>query len=320
MSQAFNGIGTVVAPVLGSYVLFNFDDQAALANVQWVYLSIAAFVLLLAILFLFSNIPEITDAGESTLPVFDLESMLKLLFIEDMAHQAEESHSSAHEKPFIKQYRLFHAAFAQFCYCGAQVAIASMFINYATETRSNTSDSTGSKFFAGAQAAFTVGRFLGVLLMKYVKPRMVFLAFLTMCIVFLAPAAAEHGNVGISLLYCVLFFESICFPTIVALGMRGLGRHTKRGSGFIVGAVIGGACVPPLTGVAADRLGTGRSMVVPLAFFLVAWSYPLCVNFVDRYRKVADSFETTSRESHIQVDIEKIKGGEHEETVEKPEV
>jgi FHS family L-fucose permease-like MFS transporter len=64
LSQAFNGIGTVVAPVLGSYVLFNFDDQAALANVQWVYLSIAAFVLLLAILFLFSNIPEITDAGE----------------------------------------------------------------------------------------------------------------------------------------------------------------------------------------------------------------------------------------------------------------
>ncbi|KAI8664893.1 hypothetical protein LRP88_14597 [Fusarium phalaenopsidis] len=300
LSQAFNGIGTVVAPVLGSYVLFNFDDQAALANVQWVYLSIAAFVLLLAILFLFSNIPEITDA--------------------DMAHQAQETHSSAHEKPFVKQYRLFHAAFAQFCYCGAQVAIASMFINYATETRSNTSDSTGSKFFAGAQAAFTVGRFLGVLLMKYVKPRQVFLAFLTMCIVFLAPAVAEHGNVGISLLYCVLFFESICFPTIVALGMRGLGRHTKRGSGFIVGAVIGGACVPPLTGVAADHLGTGKSMVVPLAFFVVAWSYPLCVNFVDRYRKVADSFETTPHESHMQVDMEKIKEQEHEETVEKSEV
>ncbi|KAH7247262.1 major facilitator superfamily domain-containing protein [Fusarium redolens] len=151
MSQAFNGIGSVVAPVLGSYVFFNFDDQKALANVQWVYLSIAVFVLLLATLFLFSNIPEITDA--------------------DMAQQAESSNSDTHDKPLSKQYRLFHASFAQFCYCGAQVAIASMFINYATETRKNTSDSTGSKLFAGAQAAFAVGRFFGVLLMKYFKPR-----------------------------------------------------------------------------------------------------------------------------------------------------
>lgn len=62
-SQAFNGIGTVVAPMLGSYVFFNFDDDRALANVQWVYISIAVFVLLLATIFYLSNIPEITDAG-----------------------------------------------------------------------------------------------------------------------------------------------------------------------------------------------------------------------------------------------------------------
>lgn len=64
ISQAFNGVGTVVAPVLGSYVFFAFDDERALANVQWVYLSIAVFVLLLAVVFLFSKIPEITDAGK----------------------------------------------------------------------------------------------------------------------------------------------------------------------------------------------------------------------------------------------------------------
>ena len=62
-SQAFNGVGTVIAPVLGSYVFFNFSDQHALANVQWVYLSIAVFVLLLATVFFFADIPEITDAG-----------------------------------------------------------------------------------------------------------------------------------------------------------------------------------------------------------------------------------------------------------------
>lgn len=95
----------MIAPVLGSYVFFNFGDKEALENVQWVYLSIAVFVFLLAIIFFLSNIPEITDA--------------------DMAYQAEETQSSAATaKPFWKQYRLFHASFAQFCYTGAQVAIA----------------------------------------------------------------------------------------------------------------------------------------------------------------------------------------------------
>lgn len=56
-------MGTVIAPVLGSYVFFNFSDERALDNVQWVYLAIAIFVLLLATLFFISDIPEITDAG-----------------------------------------------------------------------------------------------------------------------------------------------------------------------------------------------------------------------------------------------------------------
>lgn len=207
-----------------------------------------------------------------------------------MEFQAQETHAGTDDKSFWKQYRLFHAAFAQFCYTGAQVAIASSFINYAEATRPNTNGSLGAKFFAGAQAAFAIGRFLGSGLMKYVKPRWVFLGFLTMCIIFIGPAITQDGNIGISMLYVVLFFESVCFPTIVALGMRGLGKHTKRGSGFIVGGVVGGACVPPLTFLAAQKHGSGMGMIVPMVFFIVAWSYALCVNFVPAYRDVVDSF------------------------------
>lgn len=66
------------------------------------------------------------------------------------------------------------------------------------------------------------------------------------------------------MLYFTLFFESVCFPTIVALGIRGLGRHYKRGSGFIVGGVCGGAVVPPILGAVADRYNnTGIAMIVP---------------------------------------------------------
>ncbi|KAH8760144.1 major facilitator superfamily domain-containing protein [Hyaloscypha finlandica] len=293
ISQAFNGVGTVIAPVLGSYVFFlkTGEDEKALKNVQWVYLAIAIFVFLLAGVFYFSTIPEITDA--------------------DMAFQAEETHANVEVGPFHKQYRLFHAAFAQFCYTGAQVAIAGYFINYVTETRPNTSSSLAAKFLAGAQASFAMGRFTGVGFMKFIRPRWVFLAYLTMCIVFVAPSITQRGNTGMSMLYITLFFESICFPTIVALGMRGLGRHTKRGSGWIVAGVAGGACVPPLLGAVADlHNSTAKAMGVPLAFFIAAWSYALCVNFVPSYRDPADQFSTTK------VGIEESTGGvmekEHE--------
>ncbi|KAI1084571.1 MFS general substrate transporter [Whalleya microplaca] len=286
ISQAFNGVGTVVAPVLGSYVFFTFDEEVALRNVQWVYLAIAIFVFILAFVFFLSTIPEITDA--------------------DMAYQATETHANADDKPLWKQYRLFHAAFAQFCYTGAQIAIAGYFINYVRDTQPNSTDADASRFLAGAQGVFAGGRFFGVFLMKYIRPRWVFLAFLTCCIIFVAPSITQRGYTGMSMLYVTLFFESICFPTIVALGMRGLGRHTKRGSGFIVGGVMGGACVPPLTGVAADSRQTAFAMVVPLCFFVAAESYSLAVNFVPAYRNPADAFSTTEVGLH--------QGGLDEET------
>lgn len=123
-----------------------------------------------------------------------------------------------------------------------------------------------------------------------------------MCIIFIIPSIPLRGNTGMTMLYLVLFFESIIFPTIVALGMRGLGKYSKRGSGFIVAGVSGGAVVPPLLFVASDHQGqidrerghspTAIAMVVPLAFFVAAWTYPFAVNFVGKYREVADRFST----------------------------
>lgn len=193
-----------------------------------------------------SPIPEVTDA--------------------DMAFQAEETHANTAIQPFWKQYRLFHAAFCQFCYTGAQVAIAGYFINYVTETRPNTLSNTASKFLAGAQGAFTAGRFTGSALMKFVRPRYVYLCYMTCIIVFIAPAITQRGNIGMSMLYLTLFFESIIFPTTVALGMRGLGKYSKRGSGFIIAGVSGGAVVPPLLGAVADlHNSTALAMVVPVS-------------------------------------------------------
>lgn len=172
-------------------------------------------------------------------------------------------------------------------------------INYVTETRPNTDSAAGARFLAGAQGVFALGRFVGSFAMKYVMPRKVFIVFMTMCIVFIAPSITQRGNTGMSMLFITLFFESIIFPTIVALGMRGLGKYSKRGSGYIIAGVSGGAVVPPILFAARDSqegkrdAPTALAMVVPLCFFIAAWSYSICVNFVPAYRDVADKFTTT---------------------------
>lgn len=86
------------------------------------------------------------SANETSTPIPEISDA-------DMAFQAETTHANSAVKPFRKQYRLFHATFAQFCYTGSQVAIAGYFINYVTETRPNTSSTTASRFLAGAQVS-----------------------------------------------------------------------------------------------------------------------------------------------------------------------
>lgn len=89
----------------------------------------------------------------------------------------------------------------------------------------------------------------------------------------------------------MLLFESICFPTIFALAIRGLGKHTKAGSTVVVGSIIGGAIVPPLLAVTADRFNnTGTAMFVPLIFFVAAYSFPLGVNFHGPTKELMDGF------------------------------
>ena len=205
------------------------------------------------------------------------------------------------DKPMKKQHTLFWGVAAQFSYVGAQVAIAAYFINYFAQARPdlNVHDShiQGANFYAIAQALFAVGRFSAAGLMYITKPRLILLVYQTLIMIFIIAAIAVNtGGTdrpnwgGLSMLMIVLFFESCIFPTIFALSLRGLGRHTKRGASFLVSSVCGGAVVPAILGNVADRVGTRHAMVVPLSFFVVAWSFPIYLNMykakeLDAYRE-----------------------------------
>jgi FHS family L-fucose permease-like MFS transporter len=125
------------------------------------------------------------------------------------------------------------------------------------------------------------------------KPRWVLLVYQTLIMVFIAAAiGVDTGDGvranwgGLAMLMLVLFFESCIFPTIFTLSLRGLGRHTKRGASYLVASVCGGAVVPAILGNVADKVGTRIAMVVPLSFFVVAWSFPIYLNVGKKAREL----------------------------------
>ena len=272
LSQSFQAIGSVMAPLLASRVFFKNKDANDLSSVQWTYLGIAAFVFLLAVVFFFSPIPEVTDA--------------------DMALQAEQCSGLTGyvDKPMRHQYKLFFGVAAQFCYVGAQVGVASQFIKYSVESAGIT-DSQGSDRYAIGQGLFALGRFAAAGAMMFMKPRWILMIFMSGVMIFIAAAMGVHGEGGVAVLSLVLFFESCVFPTILTLSIRGLGRHTKRGSSWVVASVCGGALFPSLTGLVADHKNYHIAMCVPLAGFFVAFAFPIYLNTV--CAKELDGFRET---------------------------
>lgn len=178
-----------------------------------------------------------------------------------------------------KQWKLFFGVAAQFCYVGAQVGVAAQFIKYSVESAGIT-DAAGSDRYAIGQGLFAIGRFAAAGLMMVVKPRWVLMIFMTGVMIFIAASMGVKGEGGVAMLSLVLFFESCVFPTIFTLSIRGLGRHTKRGSSWIVASVSGGALFPSLTGLVADSKGYHIAMCVPLIGFFIAFAFPIYLNTV----------------------------------------
>jgi FHS family L-fucose permease-like MFS transporter len=297
LAQAFQAIGTVVAPVLASQVIFKNVDDNSLTSVQWVYLGIAIFVFLLAIVFFFVPLPEVTDA--------------------DMADQAQQSAGDTdfEDKSLRQQYTLFYGVLAQFCYVGAQVAYAGYFINYVTWVRPGTTHAAGSNLLAVAQGCFAIGRFMASGFLKFIKPRFVLMTFISGVVLFASLAIGLQSTAGIASICLVLFFESCVFPLIFTLSLRGLGRQSKRGASFIVAAVSGGALFPPVLGIVADALGgnTQHAFFIPLIGFVIAFTFPVYLNVFK-----AKSLDGWTEKVKVGIETKKdVENGSGDEWVEK---
>lgn len=134
---------------------------------------------------------------------------------------------------------------------------------------------------AVGQGLYAFNRFVtGFLLMiPAFKPRYILGLYLALCFVFVVAAMNTTGHVSIAMLIIVLFWESACFATIFTLGLRGLGRHTKRGGSFLVAAISGGMVFPPMTGAVVTYHNAHIAMAIPMMGYVLAFIYPVYVNF-----------------------------------------
>ncbi|KAL4920598.1 major facilitator superfamily domain-containing protein [Aspergillus aurantiobrunneus] len=261
LAQAVQGVGTFVAPLLASRVFFahTLDTDQGLKNVQWVYLGVACFVALLIILFFLAPFPEITDADQQA-----LESMI--------------TENGQEPKPLKKQYNLFLGVWSQFCYVGAQIALAGYFINFCQEA--GYSSAKSSDLLAIAQGLYAFNRFVatGLMMMKAFKPRYMLTVYLALCAIFSIAAMNTDGAASVALCILVFCFESCCFATIFTLALRGLGRHTKTGGSFLVAAISGGTVFPPMMGAVVDNKNAHLAMAIPMMGYILAFIFPVYVN------------------------------------------
>jgi FHS family L-fucose permease-like MFS transporter len=246
LTQAFNSLGTTLAPILGGILIFSvIDENDMTANsVILPYVILAAVLFLLAMTFLKVSLPNTSPNELSDAPVNVKGSPL--------------------------QHRhLTLGAICIFIYVGAEVSIGSFIVNFLGEEHiASLAEATAATYLSYYWGGAMIGRFIGAAVMQKVSAGKL-LAFNSVCAMgLIALAISSSGALAMWAILMVGLFNSIMFPTIFSLALAGLGDLTSRGSGILCLAIVGGAIVPVFQGVLADNIGLQLSFALPLVCYL----------------------------------------------------
>lgn len=262
-SQSFNGLAATLAPIIGARIILTKDyteaelsgmtDAArklALASeastVKLPYLILALLILLVAVIFWFTHLPEVKDGD---------------------GHDVQAGKGILHA---LRHKHLAWGVTAQFFYVGAQVCVFSFFIVYATKAAAIDKVAAADYLGWGCGMAFMVGRFVGTFLMKYIAPPRLLAIYALINVALCGVAMFQTGMVALVAVIGIAFFMSIMFPTIFSLGIKELGPDTQYGSSLIIMSIVGGAILPPLFAWIADSTGNIQlAYSVPLVCFAV---------------------------------------------------
>lgn len=261
LSQAFNSVGTTIAPVLGAVLILGASsltheqvaslDPAALAAhrqaeadaVQMPYLVLMGMLVVLAA----------------------IVSVLRLPKIEGV-EGAEEKNVSLFAP--LRIPHLFKGVLGIFAYVGAEVAIGSFIVNY-FEERVGLSEASAAQYVTYYWGGAMIGRFLGSVLLTRLNPGKLLGAAAMVNVALTVGSVLSEGMTAALMLVACGFFNSIMFATIFTLAIRDVGVMTNKGSGWLIAAILGGAIIPAVQGAIADATGTlVTSYLIPAVCYL----------------------------------------------------
>jgi MFS transporter, FHS family, L-fucose permease len=270
--QAFNSLGTTLAPkfggililsgaVLGAAQILELPDAERLAYrlqqaqlVQMPYLGLAATLAVLALLFYVARLPVIVDDTSA-------EEARKHRFVDALRHG-----------------NLRLGTIGIFVYVGAEVSIGSFLINYISQPDiGDMAQAQAANYVAYYWGGAMVGRFVGAALLQKISPSRLLLIAAAMDMLLLLTTMFSHGQVAMWSVVSIGLFNSIMFPTIFTLSIDGLGPLTGKGSSLLIMAIVGGAIIPLLQGMLADRMGIQNAFVLPLLCYAYIAFYAISV-------------------------------------------
>ena len=266
-SQAFNPLGSITAGLAGTLFIFSGVEMSSAeatarraAGTYQAYLHgetlrvVPTYLVLGSLAFLFALIVLLTRFPGT----------------EDVSR--EDAGPPRHVPLFQRHFVL--AVLAQFLYVGAQVGTWSYFILY---VRSSTGlgDKAAGYMLTGTLAAFAIGRFSSAWLMRHFHARKMLGVYAVANVALGLIGVTQPNWVGVCCILTTSFFMSIMFPTIFALGLKGMGDKTKTAGSLLVMAILGGAALTKLMGLLRDASGLQAAYLVPVACFaavaLYAW-------------------------------------------------
>jgi MFS transporter, FHS family, L-fucose permease len=268
LTQAFNSLGTTIAPKIGGLLILS---AAPLAIEQLRQLTPQALHLYRVQQASSVKLPYIV-IGVALLLLAVLIGTSKLPRIENTAHRTGEKVNDS----IWKHPNLFFGAIGIFTYVGAEVSIGSFLVNYfGLPEITGLSTKSAAGFVSFYWGGSMIGRFLGAPVLRRIKPQYV----LALCAIFAAAlviaSMALGGHIAMWSILAVGFFNSIMFPTIFSLGVAELGPLTGNGSGILNMAIVGGAILPVIQGAIADRIGIHHAFFLPVACYLYILFYAL---------------------------------------------
>jgi FHS family L-fucose permease-like MFS transporter len=281
LSQAFNSLGTTIAPWIGRYTIL--AGATAVAAVEISKLSPEQL-----------SAHRAAEASTVTMPYLVITGILLVLAVllysvrlDNREHLTVDLRPIAGFGPGIwNQTWLWLGAIGIFVYVGAEVSIGSFLISYFSRPEiGNLTPAAAAGYVSYYWGGAMIGRFIGSAVLQKVRTgTMVALAGGVACAL-VVTSVMTTGHVAMYTILAVGFFNSVLFPSIFTLGLAGLGELTSKGSSLMVQAIVGGAIIPYLYGKLADNIGYQHAFIIPAICYVYIAVYGFATT---RRRMVTD--------------------------------